>query len=89
MSRNRFGTGWNNSAQTDAVPEDPDFYGFLVEIYSGALLKRTATITDKFWSYTVAMQSSDSFTTGTITAKIYQKNSIVTSPAATVTVGRA
>ncbi len=89
MSRNRFGTGWNNSAQTDAVPEDPDFSGFLVEIYSGALLKRTATVTDKSWSYTVAMQSSDSFTTGTITAKIYQMNSIVTSPAATVTVGRA
>jgi hypothetical protein len=59
MSRNRFGTGYNNFAQTDATPEDADFIDFQVEIYNGATLKRTVNQAGKSFTYTAAMQAAD------------------------------
>lgn len=59
-TRNKSNTGGTNYANSDAIPEDPLFTGFTVEIYSDSELIRSVTTTDKTWTYTAAMQTEDS-----------------------------
>jgi hypothetical protein len=88
VSQNRFGAGRSNFTRSDAVTEDVDFSTFVIEIYSGTTLKRTSTSTAKTWTYDTTMQTADSFLTGAITAKLYQRNTLQDSVAATITVTR-
>lgn len=59
VSRNRRAQGATNYERSDAVAEDADFQNFLVEFWSGGVLRRSFTQTGKSLTYTAAQQSAD------------------------------
>jgi hypothetical protein len=59
-SRNRFSDGWGDYTRSDTPVDDYDFIEFIIIIKSGATTKRITAVATKTWTYTAAMQATDS-----------------------------
>lgn len=87
-SRNRYCNGqyvYNDSSQ---IYKDPDFVQYRLEVYVSNVLKAIYTLTSESWTYTVAMQTTDTANNSTFVLVIKQVNTSRTSNPATITVQR-